>query len=232
MLPRFAILTVGRSGSTHLVDLLDSHPELVCRDEIFGPESEDPQAYSRSAERRVLPYLDTLGAQIDRPWGLKLTWNCVSVHPAALQTLEVPGIKLVHLLRHDRVAQYFSVQRAQQTGVWHSRTTGEAVTLELDPDHYIAWLHSVLLGDAVLRAASVGLDALTVDYDDLSDARLLARIQSFLGVEPLALTSRWRKLAVGPLHEAVSNWQDFTARVDASPAAWTLARYRDVIAAV
>jgi hypothetical protein len=116
---RLVIFGSGRTGSSLLMDLLNSHPEIECEDEI-------PSHRVLSARR----FLDARAALSRRPvFGFKLKLHHLTTQgitdPAAfLGRLHAGGCRIVHLTRRDRLRQALSSAVARQRLAQHQTVAG------------------------------------------------------------------------------------------------------------
>jgi hypothetical protein len=85
VLPHFLILTDGRTGSSHLVSLLDSRPDLCCFGELFRQaEASLPFLYVNTPHTDPHEYLVSLADRVgERRMGFKLTAHCLTTHAEA-----------------------------------------------------------------------------------------------------------------------------------------------------
>jgi hypothetical protein len=224
----FVILTTGRTGSTWLCHLLDSHPQICCHVELLNATSPDPVAFHRSEMTDPLAFIaEVAAADPDRVVGFKLPWGGISQYPATLDLFADPTLKIIHVTRRDRLAQYFSIQRAERTGVFHTDHEQPHLPLALDPAAYRSWLHGAILGDAVLTAISRFRPLLIVDHSEIADPAAHDALQAFLGVPVLPLQqARVARIVSRPLAESVANWDAFAGALSSTEAAWTLAPHR------
>ncbi|MBB5958530.1 LPS sulfotransferase NodH [Saccharothrix tamanrassetensis] len=124
---RFVVLSLARSGSSHLMSLLNRSPGVLMHDEIFHPEHWDRIVEDSAELRAIRPrslravaFADTVLA--DCPpgkthIGFKM-WR--EQAPAACQwLLQDPGIHKIILERENKLASYSSLSKANSTDVWN-----------------------------------------------------------------------------------------------------------------
>ncbi len=213
----FAIVTTQRTGSTWLVDLLDSHPGIRCYSELFLERGEGVPAWGGAKD---LMFWDAfrertgpdLGAYLDRiarrdgdvrAAGFKLMYGQAGAHPDLLPTLAVRGGRVVHLVRANLLDVHVSRMVAWSRDLYRSAggtvpapasVRLDASTLEADLDRMLAERRR-----AVERLASLGLDTHEVHYEDLvAGPAAIEQVVRFLGVEPTALGSPLQKLVRRP----------------------------------
>src|SRR2546423_11385469 len=88
---RFVILWLGRSGSSHLQSLLDSHPDITCFGEVFSDRAPaDGPGFINSQYKDEGAYFEHLVETCEVPvMGFKLPMNSIKAHPKSAPL--VPG---------------------------------------------------------------------------------------------------------------------------------------------
>jgi LPS sulfotransferase NodH len=139
----FVVLTLARTGSSWLVDLLNSHPQVVAYGELFAlhGREENGEKYGRQdfpyfesyvRERRRLRTRLRLVAQIDylndltqmsapSSVGFKLTYKEAALHPGLLTTLTLRRTPVVHLIRSNALDAIVSWEAARNRRIFHLR---------------------------------------------------------------------------------------------------------------
>lgn len=125
---RFVILAEARSGSGWLASLLKSHPACDCFDELFHPEGVQggrrvSEAGVSVRERDADPpgFLDRLfETALAVPGVTHVGYkHIIGVAPEVLRRLlRERGLRVLLLIRRDRLAQYASLLTARRTGIW------------------------------------------------------------------------------------------------------------------
>jgi hypothetical protein len=221
----FVIVTTARTGSSHLVSLIDSHPEACCYLELFNPEAIGP-TFQNSSHDDPLVYLDEFTEAVEeRVVGMKVPWGGLVEVPEQLGLFREPDLRVIHLLRRDKVQQYVSMQLAHATGIYHS---WEGLQPEhrmlLDALDYFAWVKNTVFADAVLAQLAAGHPNLTVEYEDLDRVETHQAVLELLGLPVRELSSELVRVSAPRSHlaDVIANWDDFVKAVRQSPAAWTL----------
>lgn len=208
---RFVILFQGRTGSSYLQDLLSSHPQVVCEPESLVRKSREEQAQWVRALYQA-PQPPTVTAV-----GFKTKLKDI-VDPAEFRDLlEGFGVRVVHMVRRNRVKQAFSRINARRLfesrRMWNLKEgqpplPPTRVTLEQFQealDHHAEM-------DAQLRRFLEGLDrpCLELAYEELLEDRegTLARLCRFLQVPEAPMTSRLQKNTPDSLREAFLNYDE------------------------
>lgn len=225
--PSFAILCVGRVGSEHLVSLLDSHTEITCFSEVFAPDwAVEPQQgtltvphYVSTPHERPASYWRELTAELESPVaGLKLPWSSIEAHADTLELLAEPAVDIIRLTRRDRVAQYVSAWLALESGVWHSpQGSYRAGRIKVDPEKCRDALDRINRQEGRLDRIARGHRVFKLTYEELVDGHQLDDLQSFLGVQPHELTSRYERLRERPLRDVIENFDELAAALAETP---------------
>jgi LPS sulfotransferase NodH len=190
---RFCIFAQGRTGSTLLTSLLDSHPEVRCRDEILRRPRLFPLAFAcnmaRGTGRRafgfhVKIYQLTVHQRVEEPGRF-------------LRSLTERSWRLVHLTRRDPIAHAFSNVYARHVRRMHFDGEGarhEDSLIWVDPADFVRRVRDRLRFDEAERRALAMLEPFRLVYeDDLVDpyrrALRLGELQDWLGLVPRPLQS-------------------------------------------
>ena len=119
---KFIVFGQSRSGSTLLVELLNSHPDVHCDGELFNKS----EIYIRS--RLLLkffcrfPFLYIryrLRTSFERAYGFKLFFFQVKSPEKLLKKLSRHGWKIISIRRENIIAQSLSNIIAFETNLWH-----------------------------------------------------------------------------------------------------------------
>ncbi|MCW5983234.1 MAG: hypothetical protein KIT09_34405 [Bryobacteraceae bacterium] len=210
---RFVIVAGLRTGSTLLVDLLDSHPEVRCEGELFAASAcPSPGDYLRERLRtvaaRAYGFHCKLG-QVDSP----MSWTF-------LKELHAAGWRIVHVRRRNLLRQAASAMIAQQRGVWHDRSGANAAAwqVHLDSKRFLQALGHAELADIAYRAVMDRLPHLLVRYeDDLLRPEFhqatADRIFHFLGLPAAPVTARYCRSVSRPLADCIANFDEVVRAV-------------------
>lgn len=204
---RFCIFAQGRTGSTLLTTLLDSHPDIRCEDEIL-----------RRPRLMPLRYLDRASRGPQQAFGFHLKpyhltrFQRVSDLGAFLTALHQDGWRFVHLTRGDLVAHVFSTFYARRHG-WHRRSdppTTPVDFIEVDAERFVRKLARRRDWLAREREALTGLKPFPISYeDDLLHARAreekLAALLDWLGLPDAPLSTPLKKSVRASPWELMAN---------------------------
>jgi hypothetical protein len=216
----FVILCLGRTGSTHLVSLLDSHPKIRCFGELFPHERGTlDEAYAPYWRSDPLDYVADLTAPVTEPTvGFKLPMGSIQAHPDALRLLEPEGLRIVRLSRLNLLALFVSRRLLASTRVSQS-TRGDYgdATVVLDPKQCVSVFRRTEQHESYLDEIADGKPTYRITYEELATGQGLPEIQRFLGVEPVPLRSDFGRVRKRPLAETIENWPEVQGALRGSP---------------
>jgi len=192
---RFVIFTMPRSGSTWLVNLLRSHPQIQCHGELFQRDQivTNDRLLRRPPFfrfRRAAPglflrfaYSRRLGA---RAVGLKMLNDQAPAQQAYL--VQRRDVRKVLLRRGNILAAYSSLRVALETDQWIVPKGGNATkkTIRFDSKDYerYARKRSTYYDRRRAELESAGGPFIEVLYETLSQPGTHRAILDFLGVDP------------------------------------------------
>jgi LPS sulfotransferase NodH len=228
----FVVLSTQRSGSTWVVDMLESHPRVVAYSELFmhGGEGKPKwgqeqgldywQTYSRGKRRLAKPYWlwRYLGEAFqERPdvdaVGFKLMYSQLTrISRPLMPMLWLKRVRIIHLIRRNALDVVLSKEAgAARGGRLHAREGNqvEHVRLNLDTETLLRrmTLHERAIAGARVRFKRVGLPYTEVVYEDLAaDETGFAQLFDFLGVEPSTVSSSLQKLNPTSHEELIENY--------------------------
>lgn len=228
--PRKAVLiSTSRSGSTFLLNCLDSHPQIGCeRSEPLSPSS---------------AWADL---KVDRHELMRVLWRRAGYRVAMFKLsyrqlkwvgtdiLQTEGVSIIHLHRRNalRVIVSSAINTAAVAGEidhpTHSFAPVTPVGIRLEPAEVVAALEKYRKDTKIVtkRIRSLGLPFLLLTYDDLvgRDGREVSHlpketndlITHFLGVAPTRMFSETKRINPHPLSEIVENWSEVRRAIEAS----------------
>ena len=196
---RFVIIGSPRTGSSHLVTLLGSHPEILCNGNVFHPKNvwvfwpkKDLNEETRSELlelRRTNPEAllnRVFAASYGRAHvGFKIFQG---QHDAILDRLIGDhGVKKIVLYRRNVLANYASSLAAKRSGDWGGKAEGrstetEKVRFDLEKfalfhDAYVAFYH-----DTVRKLNDRNQIFHLMHYEDINNLLLFGGLLRFIGV--------------------------------------------------
>ncbi len=203
---KFAIVCTSRSGSTWLHTLLNSHPFIISKGEIVLRKHKLNQDFSMGKD------VYHLHASPIEAVGLKVFYGLENdIYNGALQELKADTtIKVIHLARKDRLAQFVSLQHAKRSKEWSYQTSEETRPLRIDLAAFQQFEEQQSKLQAEIDQEFSGR-ILNISYEDLISwqSETLESVQQFLGVKKKKLFSALKKQSTLPLSEQVENWSDF-----------------------
>jgi len=216
----FVIACLGRTGSTHLVSLLDSHPDIRCFGELFTHhEGTLDEAFVTSPIDDPVDYVAQLTAPLtERAIGFKLPLNSIRAHPEALRVLEGDQMRIVRLRRLNLLALLASRRLLASTRVPQS-THGDYgdATVEIDPKQALAVFRLSDDHERYLDELADGRPVFQITYEDLAAGRDLDDLQAFLGVDPVPLKSMFKRVRSRPLSDTIENWAEMEDALRGTP---------------
>lgn len=202
---RFVILGLPRSGSTYLMDLLGSHPQISCSGEQFNPWAvigggrERDDSYAAVVEGRDARPEEFMQAFFDTPRPDGTVWSgfkfMLGHNIRAFRWLEArPDIALIHIWRENRLAQASSWLKALHSKRWAQQAHDPHVAQRIpaQPRKLSELVHEAEMMDYLFQhwLAQQPHPKITVEYRDLFAPGFHDQIRGFLGVEDRPLRSR------------------------------------------
>jgi len=207
----FVILCLGRTGSTHLQSLLDSHPRIRCFGELFTPNDGSlDEVFATSPETDERRYVERLTADLEEDVvGFKLPLNSLRAHPGAREVVSGPDLKFIRLSRGNLLALMASRRLLAQTRVPQSThgTYGEA-TVHFEPDRLMRAFAKIEEHERQLDELAGDRPTYRLTYDELVTGVHDEPLQRFLGVQPVELKSWFSRVRSRPLPETIENWDE------------------------
>jgi LPS sulfotransferase NodH len=225
---RFVVVSVARTGSTLLNNLLTAQGHVLAFGELFrgdGAIGWDLRPFNSLQNPRLLQLQETrplefLEKAVFRNWprsiaavGFKLFYYHARTGAQA-QVWDYlkadPSIAVIHLKRRNILEQYASLRVAHETNVWSTTTAGAPP----DPIHLAPEACRRHFED--IRAQEADCDAFfagrihSVAYEDLvaDRAATMAGIATHLGVELRALKATIVRQRTEPLSTAIANYDE------------------------
>lgn len=229
----FVIFGMGRTGSSLLVSLLNSHPQIHCEGELFrlGHWRRPLHPLARLWQRHPMPYLvyrQVYTRFIVRKcvYGFKLhtklNGNQLADTPGFLRSVDHKGWKIIHLERESLFDQVISGMVAGQTQRYfgHNRGPEPSVQVTIPTDTFRARMEQTLKTSESNRQTLASIPHLVVTYEedlarDISWQATVARICGFLDLPSTThIESRATKPWSRPYSELITNYAELveTAR--------------------
>lgn len=210
---KFVILgSSGRSGSTLLVQMLDSLPDITCYHELLRIPLSAPISYLRHHSDitgtqafgfKLLPYHLTLVQNMKEPIRL-------------LNELKEAGFKFIHLYRDNTLLQVLSDLHSRDSREWHVKTGYEVNGIQAMPFDMseVLWrLDNFSDTNDFVREFLTGESALDVVYEnDLQNQEdheaTVKRIVDYLGIPFTPPTSSFKKRLPPQIDKIVENYDE------------------------
>jgi LPS sulfotransferase NodH len=235
---RFVIVGIARTGSTMLLNLLNGHSRIQAFGELFRrPDAIgwDVHPYQDHQGGRVLElyrsdprrFLETkvwgrwprgqgaVGFKIFYYHAREAPFSAVWDHLARQRE-----IRVIHIKRHNILAQYLSLQIAHRTDVWSSTEWGAGAPepIRLDPEECRRHFARVRGLEDEADAFFAGHRMLQVSYEGLLADRKgeMARVQRFLGVPEEEVRPKTVRQRTIPLRQAIANHDELAAAFEGS----------------
>jgi hypothetical protein len=240
---RAIILTTQRTGSTFLVECLNSHPEIECAGEILNGQPDHLVAPLRGPFKQVTKAfrIARTGAWMPRRWidgfyargsarvrCFKAMYNQLA-RPFAMRYFdENEDIKVIHLRRHNLLKVHVSTLLMNKREKVQARGPTEAVWIHVDPARAIASMRKARRTYESFDQEFGKHARVQVAYENLFDGASLQAdtgrlICDFFGVAQHPMRSQIVKLNPESLRDMVTNYDELAAAVSKSEFADMLA---------
>jgi hypothetical protein len=211
----FAIVFVGRVGSSFLEGLLDSHPDAQCLGEIIVPNMATPHE-PLDTFREVLDQSVHLSGFVAS--GFKLPLFTIQRRRDILDLLAAKSYKVIHITRRNKLDQYLSMRLAQVNNAWRSDYGAYVMpSIGVNPWRAAKVMKRFKFFDEQIRRLVSGFPYLHVEYEDILATRDFSGILSFLGLQNRPLTCRYERQRAIPRQQAISNFADLERRYAGTP---------------
>lgn len=223
---RFVIFNAPRVGSNMLCTMLDSHPGILCHQEIFNPNI---IGVARSVKNEPTFHLATLEEREQSPesvlssvWkinhgnrviGFKLCWR---QHDIYRIVLEDPTVKKIILKRENRLRSYVSLLLARKTADWviynqSSLSLKESkVKVDVDDLWKVLEYNRAYYQELETTMLQSGQEWFECWYETLSNFTTKKQILDYLEVpnpSPNAMIAGTRQINPRPISELVENFE-------------------------
>ncbi|HEY5049186.1 MAG TPA: sulfotransferase [Rhizomicrobium sp.] len=241
----FMITCAARTGSTMLVNFLQSHPQITCHMEIFNPRRVEGffGAYRKSirtdsvyeARMRAIRHGDptcflykfAFDSQGRRSVGFKFKYDELLLPVFARPREIIAGdcdIAIVHLKRRNLLKRYLSWVAVNHVTGRTMRTTGEEPRkippIFIDAEECLKNFQETKLREAEVDRIFRQHQMIDLEYEKLTGANAdgeLGRLQQFLGVVPRSLKTVIAKLSINRLEQEIANYADLKRKLANTP---------------
>jgi len=162
---KFVIFSTGRSGSTLLVNMLNTNHQVECAGELLRSKNVAP--------RKVIDVSKQLCSK--EVFGFKLlTYQLLDLQYTItdkkkfLEQLVEDGYKIIYLERKNSLLQAFSVLYAMQRNVWHHKNTEtiKHTKIKLNPNRLADMIHEFEIFKIKEQSLLDGLPYLYLNYEE------------------------------------------------------------------
>src|SRR5438046_8807781 len=240
----YMITCAARTGSTMLVCLLGSHPEICSHGEIFSPGKIRGLSGIYPSKRHARPeFIDRLSVERDRDpikflykialdlqgkkaVSFKLKYNELILPEYKTLRDEIVNnrdFRIIHLRRENLLRRYLSHYIANRvTGVtWvvRSQAIPEVQPVVLDPHDCQKDFETVLGREKEFAELFAEHPGFSISYEELiaPDAEKIQSLLDFIGVSRRELTTTTRKLGGDDLRQVVANFEELHSYLAGSP---------------
>ncbi len=212
---KFIVYSQPRTGSTLLVDLLDSHPDIHCEREILAFTTLLTKPFLQA--RRSLHPRQIYGCKIsNHQLERQVSRSCIS---AFLKTIQEEGWSIIHLRRENIVRQALSLLLADMTKVRHLETGKIRLReqVRISPEELYNRVKETERWTQHDQGVFTGLPHLELIYErDLlrTEQHQITsnRAFEFLALASAPVQTRFVKLSPDPLSELVANLPELKER--------------------
>jgi LPS sulfotransferase NodH len=213
----FVVLGTQRSGTTLLITLLDSHPDVFCADEIFklNPSKihHEEFSYRNYKDKKIYEFLEYY-FKINNTFkavGFKLMIDQLKVNPEILEFFKKNNMKIILVERENTLKIYVSHLIAQRTNIWAFGSPVKQTRISIDPGSIAAELDSINQKKEENRRISLEFDSLKVIYEKLiaKKEKTVMEILNFLNVNnKVELYSPLVKINTEELKDIIKNYKE------------------------
>jgi LPS sulfotransferase NodH len=214
---RFVVVTRSRSGSNMLLSMLNSHPAIEARGEVFAHiGAEDaPHVVAKLFASRVPREVEAIGCKCFYYHPLRQ-----SPEPLWRALRQVPDLRVLHL-RRNPLRSIVSEAIARQQGDWllhegSDRPDVASRRVHLPVENVRTHLVRVERWEREFTARAGGLPILDVEFETLVDApeSTFAHVTTFIGVERIAPRVTTQRQNPEPLSDLVMNFHELEIAFD------------------
>ena len=240
----YMITCAARTGSTMLVHLLRSHPEVCSHGEIFSPGKIVGIAGTYLDKCRAQPeFIDRLSAERDRdpikflykialdPQGKKAV--CFKLKHDELILPEYKALRdeivndrdfrIIHLRRENLLRRYLSHYITNHithvTLAVHGQVIPEVPRVELNPHECQRDFEAIQSRELEFVELVAQHPSFSISYEEMvaGDVKKIRALLDFMEVSPRELTTTTRRLGCDDLRQAIVNFEELRTYFAGSP---------------
>jgi hypothetical protein len=213
-LSKFVIFTSGRSGSTLLVDLINSNPDVYCDGELLKRRVAFPYALVKKFEKNATQNV----------YGFKLlSYQLLNVQTGIKDKKSLmdklvyeENYKLIYLDRENKAKQALSIIYGFYRGKWHNengKSNNKTAAFELDPTVFLKFLTELDILEKFEKSIIANYPHLYLSYEkDLRSEEnrisTMKRVYDFLEVPYVESNTTLNKVTPSELSSMISNKTD------------------------
>ncbi len=212
---KFMIFSSGRSGSTLLISLLRSHPDIYCESEILKRKVFFPfnkvKIRTQLSDKKVYGF-KFLGYQ------LKNTQISIKNKKAFMEKLHNSGFKIIYLERLNRLNQALSNMYAFSSNQWHvtNEASKKKYVMTVDMNELKRWLDELEENNRFEKEMLKDIPHFYVSYeDDLADVSrrdiVMNEVAEYIGVSPFKAFTNLKKIVPKTFDDFISNADEMRA---------------------
>lgn len=230
---RAVILTTQRTGSTFLVECLNSHPQIECAGEILIGVPEVPRSGYRGRFQPFYKLMNIVRTGAWRPGNrmkkffsdgqakariFKAMYNQLA-HPVSLRYLrQHEDVRILHLRRHNLLKVHVSRLLMPKRKRLQATAPVERVWVHVDPKAAIESIRAAKRRYEHFELLFQNHQRLPITYESIIEGQFLQaetgrRICDFLDVAQHPMQSRLMKLNPESLREMVTNYDELADAV-------------------
>jgi LPS sulfotransferase NodH len=209
---KFVIISDARTGSTLLMALLDNHPEIIAKGELFKQllDRTTPDIW-KDLFRKRSKKIKWVGFKLfyDHPWnsGERKVWDLIE---------QDKNIVIIQLVRHNKVRSYVSKQIGLKTKLWTeginkpNTLTLEDKKVNIDPRKCIENIEEIDRLEFQTKERFRDHKIIPMIYEELSadKNKAMNRIYKDLNVTVMEIQTNLKKQNPEKLQDLVLNYEE------------------------
>jgi LPS sulfotransferase NodH len=210
---KFVIITRSRSGSSLLMGLLNSHPDVLAKGEMYR------RLYGRNSGKLWNRIFSKKNKKISQV-GFKIFYY----HPLDSKDRSVwdfiksdSNIRIIHLTRRDKLKTYLSKVIALKTDEWYNKKKKSKLSLEkrkvnLNPSDFIRECETIKSWEKSVATTFASHRVINVYYEDLvsDNSRVMSNIFRFLDISQVEVKPSYTKQNTESIDQLVLNYEEFS----------------------
>lgn len=217
----FVILTSGRSGSTLLTQLLNCHPQVVCKGELLNRE-ELKKHQLIGADRQTLSNYILAGLLPLKLWisytGFKLFNEQLEYCKLSFGKLlgDLCSPSLIILYRENLLETYISLKIAFTTGIWYSEHKTNQCSIEVEWEAFKEYAETERRRWKRSMSATRGMRTIFVSFEELVENKdtTMKRLLTFLNLSECDFGVSSVRQNPLPLADKISNYEEIMEKVN------------------